>query len=62
MTIRDLISELEQFDDNQQVVIKDDDYIHEIRNVAQRKIIATFGDDNEQYICLSAGIQIGGVQ
>lgn len=62
MTVRELISNLEQFDDNQQIVIEDDGYIHEIRKVNQQKIIPAFGYDERKYVCLSTGIQIGGVR
>lgn len=62
MTVRELISKLEQFDDNQQVVIEDDGYIHEIRKVTQHRIIPAFGYDEREYVCLSTGIQIGGVR
>lgn len=58
MTVRDLISELEQLDDHQQVVITKDDCIYEIRNVTQRKIIASFGNDDKQYVCISAGTRL----
>lgn len=63
MTVRDLISELEQFDDNQQIAIRDGYYAHEIKSLTQRNIISAFGQqDDIKYVCIETGAQIGGTE
>ena len=63
MTVKELILELEQFDDNQQIAIRDGYYAHEIKRITQRNIISAFGrQDDIKYVCIETGTQIGGTE
>ena len=57
MTVRELIEELENFDDDMEVVMKPSNsiYVDSIRGAIKKEMTAMYGEDREVLVILSYG-------
>lgn len=61
MTIRELINELENFDDEAEITVYRGDFVYSVNNVKVRKVKTAFGSDKEYVTIGTDDFQIGRV-
>ena len=61
MKVKDLIEMLENFDEEEEIYIKVDDYAHELGNDIYKKTLRSSWGADKEVLIIRAATQVGGV-